>query len=321
MMKDSLTFGKNRYFQKRMSRASITKPQTSMSMRSKGQSSIIEVPTRPTTRQRNSRSQDLKPAQIHQLKLQTQQIKHQTKVLRTQLKRTEFKISSHTNSINKTFEQSSEKPPAIANHANTIVYLKQNLDGAQNTLDTLKEQVKEAENDDKSSLVDELEEELKITYCEYRRLVRDLQEKKSEANHYDRQLNEVEYRASNQHISELKAAIRDIRAQNSGLRDKAQAYQVKIEKIKIEQNIKKHQDEKVDLKTTQNNIELEITDLHDKINALCDELNKEAEQHDQNVAELTNIIEEMRMKIIKRLNEKDEEANANYDEAENQEAE
>ena len=259
--------------------------------------------------------------QIHQLKLQTQQIKHQTKVLRTQLKRTEFKISSHTNSINKTFEQSSEKPPAITNHTNTIVYLKQNLDGAQNTLDTLKEQVKEAENDDKSSLVDELEEELKITYCEYRRLVRDLQEKKAEANHYDRQLNEVEYRASNQHISELKAAIRDIRAQNSGLRDKAQAYQVKIEKIKIEQNIKKHQDEKVDLKTTQNNIELEITDLHDKINALCDELNKEAEQHDQNVAELTNIIEEMRMKIIKRLNEKDEEANANYDEAENQEAE
>lgn len=290
-----------------MSRNQIGKPQSSMSIRSKTGTQADSI-SRPGTRTGLLRSQqaDLKPAQVHELKLQTQQIRQQTKILRTQLKRTEFQISSHTNSINKTFEQSSEKPQTT-NHANTILYLKQNIEGAQNTLDSLKVQVKEAENDDKTSTVEELEEELKITYCEYKRLARTLQDRKAEANHYDRELSEAETRASNQHINELKAAIRDIRSQNASLRDKSRAYQVKIEKIRIDQEIKKHQDEKVDLKTTENNIELERTDLNARMNDICNELNAEAEQHDKNVAELTEIIEEMKMKIIKRLNEKDDE--------------
>ena len=79
-----------------------------------------------------------------------------------------------------------------------------------------------------------------------------------------------------------------------------------IEKIRIDQEIKKHQDQKVDLKTTENNIELERTDLNARMNDICNELNAEAEQHDQNVQELTEIIEEMKMKIIKKLNEKDD---------------
>lgn len=290
-----------------MSRNQIGKPQSSMSIRSKTGTQADSI-SRPGTRTGLLRSQqaDLKPAQVHELKLQTQQIRQQTKILKTQLKRTEFQISSHTNSINKTFEQSSEKPQTT-NHANTILYLKQNIEGAQNTLDSLKVQVKEAENDDKTSTVEELEEELKITYCEYKRLARTLQDRKAEANHYDRELSEAETRASNQHINELKAAIRDIRSQNASLRDKSRAYQVKIEKIRIDQEIKKHQDEKVDLKTTENNIELERTDLNARMNDICNELNAEAEQHDKNVAELTEIIEEMKMKIIKRLNEKDDE--------------
>lgn len=289
-----------------MSRTQFTKPQSSMSVRSKNGTQTDSI-SRPGTRQGFLRSQqpDLKPAQVHELKLQTQQIKQQTKILKTQLKRTEFQISSHTNSINKTFEQSSEKPQTT-NHANTILYLKQNIEGAQNTLDSLKDQVKEAENDDKTSTVEELEEELKITYCEYKRLARTLQDRKAEANHYGRELSEAESRASNQHINELKAAIRDIRSQNASLRDKSRAYQVKIEKIRIDQEIKKHQDQKVDLKTTENNIELERTDLNARMNDICNELNAEAEQHDQNVQELTEIIEEMKMKIIKKLNEKDD---------------
>lgn len=290
-----------------MSRSQLSKPTTSLSVRSKTGTQTDSI-SRPGTRQGVLRSQqsDLKPAQVHELKLQTQQIKQQTKILKTQLKRTEFQISSHTNSINKTFEQSSEKPQTTTNHANTILYLKQNIEGAKHTLESLKDQVKEAENDDKTSTVEELEEELKITYCEYKRLARTLQDRKAEANHYDRELSEAESRASNQHINELKAAIRDLRSQNASLRDKSRAYQVKIEKIKIDQQIKEHQDQRVDLATTLKNIDQEKTDLNTAMDEICKELNAEADQFDQNVDELTKIIEEMKMKIINRLKEKDD---------------
>ena len=300
-----------------MSRSQLSKPTTSLSVRSKTGTQTDSI-SRPGTRQGVLRSQqsDLKPAQVHELKLQTQQIKQQTKILKTQLKRTEFQISSHTNSINKTFEQSSEKPQTTTNHANTILYLKQNIEGAKHTLESLKDQVKEAENDDKTSTVEELEEELKITYCEYKRLARTLQDRKAEANHYDRELSEAaaevhnfkpeSSRASNQHINELKAAIRDLRSQNASLRDKSRAYQVKIEKIKIDQQIKEHQDQRVDLATTLKNIDQEKTDLNTAMDEICKELNAEADQFDQNVDELTKIIEEMKMKIINRLKEKDD---------------
>ncbi|OHT05894.1 hypothetical protein TRFO_26254 [Tritrichomonas foetus] len=284
-----------------MSRVSTAKPQSSLGYRSKA--TAQDVMSRPGTRQRFAKTQqpEVKPAQVHELKLQTQQIKQQTKVLRTQLKRTEFQISSQTNAINKTFEQSSEKPQTTTIHAYTIPNIKRNIEGAQNTLENLKVQIKQAENDDKTSTVEELEEELKITYCEYQRLAKALQDKKTEANHYDKQLTEAEYRASNPHITELKAAIRDIRSQNASLRDKANAYQIKIEKMKIEQAIVEHQKNKVPTRKTMDDLEVERAEQNQRMNELCNELNEEAEQHDKNVAELTEIIEEMKMKISNKL--------------------
>lgn len=297
-----------------MSRLAPSKPGTSMGARSPTRSQRLSQPTQSrlgtaTSRVRNSSSSlrqstqpEIRPAQVHELKLQTQQIKQQTTVLRTQLKRTEFQINHKTSAINKTFEQSTEKAQTSATiHATTIPNIKRNIEGAKNTLKTLKEQIDQVINDDKTSNVEELEEEVKMTYCEYRRLCEVLQEKRAEAGFYDNQLVEAEFRASPQHAGELKAAIRDTRAENATLRDKANAYQIKIEKINIEASIHDNQQKKVSAQKAMDKLEVEQAEENQKMKTLCDELNKEMEQHEQNVAELTEIIEQMKQKISDRL--------------------
>lgn len=297
-----------------MSRLVPSKPGTSMGARSPTRTQrLVPGPQSrlgtATSRVRNSSSSlrqsgqpEIRPAQVHELKLQTQQIKQQTTVLRTQLKRTEFQINHKTSAINKTFEQSTEKAQTSATiHATTIPNIKRNIEGARNTLKTLKEQIDQVINDDKTSNVEELEEEVKMTYCEYKRLCRVLQDKKAEASFYDKQLEETEFRASAQHASELKAAIRDTRAENATLRDKANAYQIKIEKIDIEAKIHEEQKKKSSEQAALDNVEIEEAEQNQKMKKLCEDLNKEMEQHEQNVAELTEIIEQMKQKISDRL--------------------
>ena len=290
-----------------MSKAA-TKPQTSHGSRPR----CDESSTRAS-------SSDPRPAQVHELKLQTQKLRQQARLLRTQLKRTEDRINSQTNAINKTFESSGEKPQSSSSiHAFTIPNIKRNIEGAQHTLDHLKEQIELAENDDRTSAVEELEEELKVTYCEYQRLAKALQDKKAEANHFDKQLSEAEYRASNQHINELKAAIKNTRTQNASLRDKANAYQVKIEKMKIEQLIAQHYNNKVPTKKTLDDLEVERAEQNKRMNELCDELNEEAEEHDKNVAELQDIIEEMKLKISNRLTGEEQTQSEQHDTSDTQ---
>lgn len=118
---------------------------------------------------------------------------------------------------------------------------------------------------------------------------------------FDNQLVEAEFRASSQHASELKAAIRDTRTENASLRDKANAYQIKIEKINIEANIHDNQQKKLSAQKAMDKLEIEQAEENQKMKTLCDELNKEMEQHEQNVAELTEIIEQMKQKISDRL--------------------
>lgn len=272
-------------------------------------------PSRSTTSHRNRsalrQSPEIRPSQIHELKLQTQQLRQQTIILKSQLKRTEFQISSKTSAINKTFEQSSDKPQGSGTiHAHTITNLKKNISGARNTLQKLKEQIEAATNDDKTSLVEELEEELKMTYCEYQRHAKTLQDVKAEAAYFDKQLEEAEFRASQPHINELRAAIKETKLENASLRDKANAYQVKLEKIDIEAQIQGYQQKRVPPQKVMDQLEIDRAEQNQRMKELCDELNAEQEQHEQNIAELTQILDEMRDKISQKLIERQNENSA-----------
>jgi vacuolar-type H+-ATPase subunit I/STV1 len=236
------------------------------------------------------------------VKLLTQQYQQQTKLLRTALKRTQIQINSKTSVINKTFEQSGNPSTGSKTiHEHTIENLTRNIDGAKNTLEQLRKDIDQAEKDDRTSTVEELEEELKMTYCEYQRLVQLLQLKKIEAEFYNKALAECEYRVSSEHVSECKADIRVIRAENASLRDKANAYQIKIEKIRIEGEIIAHQERHISSQEVLDQVDREREENIRRLNELCNELNDEAEQHDQNVAELMEILEGMKQAIADHL--------------------
>jgi hypothetical protein len=267
-----------------------------------GRANPADTISRPSTATRTRAvtrpTPEIKPSQIHTLKLQTQQIQQQTVILRSQLKRTKDQINSKTSAINKTFEQSSTEANANTTiHTSTIVNIRRNIEGARNTLETLKEQIEAAEKDDRTSAVQELEEEVKITFCEYKRLERGLQDKQAEAGFYAKELEGAEFRASPGHIRELRITIDQVREQNALLREKANAYQQKIEKINIESAIVRNIQEKRPTHEVINEVELEQAETNNEINRLCAKMGEETDRYEEMVAELSDIIETMKGKI------------------------
>jgi chromosome segregation ATPase len=272
-----------------------------------GRTTPVDALSRPSTATRAARvlsRPDIKPSQIHELKLQTQQIQQQTVILRSQLKRMQVQINSKTSAINKTFEQSSTKATAKTTiHTNTIPNIRRNIEGARNTLETLREQIGAAERDDKTAAVQELEEELKITYCEYQRLARALQDRQNEAAFYAKALEAAEFRASAVHIRELRMSIDQVREQNAILREKANAYQQKIEKMTIENEIVKFEKERRETQDVINEVEVKQADTNRDINRLCERMAGEAERYEEMVAELSQIIEATKARIAQQLQE------------------
>jgi chromosome segregation ATPase len=267
-------------------------------------SQYSELSTRPSSTFSRAQTQgaEIKPSQVHELKLQTQKLQQQTLVLRTQLKRMEYQIHTKTSAINKTFEQASEKPQGSATiHANTIPNLRRNIESARNTLETLWEQIEATEADDRTSCIEELEEELKMTYCEYKRLAQGLQDRNNAVASYTRELQDAEHRAASRHIADLRAMIREARTENAVLRDKGNAYQLKIEKLNIEDRLADCQKTMRPNQDVIDEAQVEQTELTEKIGALDEELRQEAEDHAQNVAKLNDIIQSLKDKIASRL--------------------
>lgn len=250
-----------------------------------------------TTSGTRSRQTVIKPSDVHELKLKTQQITHKTRQLRTQLNRLQDRIASQTNAINKTFEQQSETPQVSQNHSNSIPQLKRSVDGAQNTLSSLRDEIEKARQDDKTFIVKELEEEVKLAYCENQRLSKQLQDSKLEANKAETLLNEATFKASVQNITNLKADIRELQSLNATLRDKAVAYSQKKEKLLIEQRIKEDCDNKKPIKQTVDEATNKQKEANEKISQEAEELSEQKQKQLDTVAELRQIIEDQKQKI------------------------
>lgn len=264
---------------------------------------------------------EIKPAQVYELKLKTQQIQQQTRQMRTQLSRAQDKIVAQTNAINKTFEQNSDSSNVVSNHANTVPQLQRSVESAQNTLDELKKEIEQAKKDDKTFVVRELQEEDKIIYCEYTRLNQLIEEGNSQAQMLSNARENAEYRCSQKNFQNLRAQIGELQDSINSLRDKTNAYKSKT--AKIEAGIR-FNDETAQKKSV-NQIKKEYNEKMQKINEDIENLDKqlgtEKENHSKQVAELQEIIDQMRQKIVNKLQNPDNGEEEEKGEKQNQEDE
>jgi chromosome segregation ATPase len=258
-----------------------------------------EVPSRLVVSPiKQSKPLDIKPSDVYELKLQTQQIQQRTLVLRAQLKRTKDQIHTRTQAINKSFEQGNERPVVPATiHAMTIPNLRRHIVGARHALETLKQQIAELECDDRTSIAAEIEEELKMTYCEYQRLARGLQDKRAVIAACATHLRDAESRASSEHMLNQRAQLRSLQWENASLRSKANSYQLKIEKLQIQLQIGECQKQNRTVQEVINQTEVQQAEMNRQLAVLRGQLDQEAAAHREKVAQLLDVINVMRQKI------------------------
>lgn len=240
---------------------------------------------------------DIKPSDVYELKLKTQQTVLKARQLRTQLNRLNDRIVSQTNAINKTREQQSESLAVTTNHANSVPQLKRSVESAENALAALRNQIKKTRQDDKTFIVKELEEEVKLAYCENQRLMALLNDSKSEASKSEQKLQEASRLASNQNVQRMELEIRDLQNTNASLRDKAVAYNSKKMKLDIDKKIKEDQEKNVTSRQMIEEATKQQEEANEKAQKQAEELEKEKEEFLQKMDELQKILDEQRQKI------------------------
>ncbi|KAH0791332.1 hypothetical protein GPJ56_004742 [Histomonas meleagridis] len=240
---------------------------------------------------------EIKPSDVHELKLKTQQILLKTRQLRTQLNRLNDKITAKTNAINKTFEQQSGQSPIVTNHSNSVPQLQRSVELAENTLSSLKEEIEAAYQDDKTFIVKELEEEVKLAYCENQRLSQEAKEARQQSNSTSKLLKDATYKASNQNIQELRSSIRDIQETNASLRDKSFAYSSKNEKLRVDQTILENEQNKVSHQKAIDDANKKKEELTEKLNKKTEKIEKLKQDYQEKIDELNQIIQKQKQVI------------------------
>jgi hypothetical protein len=240
----------------------------------------------------------IQPSQIHDLKLRSQQRQQQARVLRTQLNRTNILIYAKTTVINKTFVQAGIPPQTSKSiHQTTIQNLRRSVDSARNTLQALCEEIDRLSKDDRSSTVEELEEELKMTHCEAARLGILVAEKQGDRDFYLAERERKLQGSSTEHANALKAEINSVWNENAILRSKARSYQLKLEKIASEEEIREKLDKEVGVAAIVEQAELKFAEKQRRMDRILAALGKEQAQFEQSVSELTALIDGMKAKI------------------------
>ena len=267
---------------------------------------------------------DVKPSDVYELKLRTQQILQKSRQLRTQVNRLNDKISSHTNAINRTFEKQSDQPIS-GSHKNTVNQLSRSVTAAENTLSNLRKEIDRVRYDDKTFLVSELREEVKLAYCENQRLSKELQDRSAEASNTEKLLSEASKKASNQNINEVKRDIRDLQNAIKQLREKSIAYRTKKGKLQVERQINDNINKKVDQRRIAEDANQQQEEKTQLINENAEELKNSKKEFEEKYAELQDIYEMQRQKITDflagRTHEDDENDDDDQDEHRNDDSE
>jgi inhibitor of KinA sporulation pathway (predicted exonuclease) len=248
-----------------------------------------------------ARRRDTKPSDIYELRLQTQRAVARTRRLRTHEQRIQQRIQSSTSAINKTLEQQTEEPSVVISHANSVPQLRRSLDVAEHRLAALQEQIEQTREHDKTYIVKELEEEIKIIYSECQRLSREFQQAKVDGAQVSASLEEAERVASPQRLAELRAEVREAAEDNATLRDKTIAYFTKSERAAAEFRIMDHQIGKVRAQVTIAALTEELEELGRQTAEEVQALDRGKAEQRRKLAMLRDVIEEQKQKIAATL--------------------
>jgi chromosome segregation ATPase len=185
----------------------------------------------------------------------------------------------------------------VTNHTNTIPQLKRSLDGAENTLASLREEIETVREHDKTYIVKEFEEEVKIVYSEYQRLCAEQLDAQVRAAKTAAVLGEAEGRVSAQRLSELRKEVRDLREQNASLRDKAVAYYTKHEKLIAEYTIRDNESKRVPNQKALQDIADQQEEVNGRIAQEVQVFEQRKAEHRQKISELRRILEDQKKKF------------------------
>ena len=235
------------------------------------------------------RSKVVKPSDIHELKVKTEQIHLRIRRLKAANLRMNDQMVTRTTG--------GQNPGVMSSHQNAIPQLRRSVEAAQHALESLRKQIDEATVDDRVFLVKELQEEVKLAYCENQRLNIELQDRKNEAKECAERLEDASLFASGQNLQKLQREIREFQGMNKSLRDKADAYSVKKEKIEVEKTIKRNQENKVPPKQVVDEAIQRGAENRERVEQQTQELARDKERFLKNVDELQQIIDEQRRTI------------------------
>jgi hypothetical protein len=244
---------------------------------------------------------DVKPVEIFELRVKTQQMVLRTRRIRTQIGRVSDLILARETAINKTHEQQTEVPAVNTDHSRTIGHVQRSVECASNALEALKEDLNKVINDDRTFIVKELEEEGRLGYCENLRLNARLVDSRAEAAHSEQLLEFAALRASEANKKELESQIRATRRQIADLLDKASRYSVKRQKIEIEKTILGFEASDADPDDTTEQCEAKRAELEESIQSCNDSLAEEQASFESAMTELQEIVEGQRAAIVEHL--------------------
>ena len=233
--------------------------------------------------------------------MKTLQIQNQTKLQKTQLNRLKNKISSKTEAINRTVNRKSEDRETANCHQIAITQLQRSIDAAENTLESLQTELEEAQFDDRTSLYQELEEEVKATYLEYDRITGEIQSSREEAKKWEEKLKATDARADPERITNMEIAVRQTKSTNSELRDKWKAYQVKMHKMNIESRIARDRDDGKSADVAVEEAKEEGEAVAEQIDRINRELTRQRTRYHRRVDELMEVIDNQRRRIVEHL--------------------
>jgi hypothetical protein len=222
--------------------------------------------------------------------------------LRTEHKRLSNQISLKTKEIDQAFDVSlgvQQTSPTI--HSFTVQNLKRNLDASRNALRALTAEVEGFGKDDRISLAEELEEAVKLLYCEHIRLSSELQDQSAEFGEREMRCADARFSTSKRHLRDLRQAVQLHQEENAALREKSIAYAVKAERMRIEEDLRIIQE---DSTKTQEIIDKSNAEKEENIRNLEDlskTLKEDDEVHQMKVDELTAILESMKEKLRAKL--------------------
>lgn len=267
--------------------------------------------TKSRTIQGSAQEEPIKPVNLHEIRLQILTMQEQTKKYRSIIARTSHKIDSNTSMINKTFEQAAEGPAGNSNHKSTIEMLKRSVEGSKTHLEDLQQQIEKAKTDDRYWTAKELEQEVAVAFIEMKRVQEDFADKKGRQNHYETIFKDANAIQSQEHISQLRQAIRETKEANDSFRDKLNAYQKKKAKVQIEYTLLENKDKNVQSRQIIEEAEIEQAENNQKLQQNYQQIQDMQNDYLEKVNKLEEIINNQILCIQQYMKEHEEELNQN----------